>query len=118
MLLRRSADRSEPREIEAARLESGHHPVEGFHPHQWRRGSDAIAGAWQHTMLGPVVRKCLVEQQRRLEHDTAGAGFDLDDDGREALSAGVEAEIERHDCPGYQLCIVPSVRRAIGRYAR
>ena len=48
-------------------------------------------------MLRAVLRKSFVEGHRLLEDDTAAIGVDLEDDGAEALGAGVEAEVERHE---------------------
>ena len=44
----------------------------------------------------PVLRKRLIEQDRRLEHNAPHVLVDVEDDGGEALGAGVETKIERH----------------------
>ena len=51
----------------------------------------------QHAMLRAVSGNRLVEGHRLLEDDAAAIGVDLEDDGAEALGAGVEAEVERHE---------------------
>ena len=95
VLLRRSGNRGEAADVDARR-DPRHHRVECRCPHERRRHRHSRIRTPEHAMLRAVLRKSFVEGHRLLEDDTAAIGVDLEDDGAEALGAGVEAEIERH----------------------
>jgi hypothetical protein len=94
VLLRRSADGGQFCQIEAGRRDPADHPVERVGPHD-RRGDCLVRRApRQHAMVGPVLRQRLVEGQGGLEDDASGVA--VDDDGGQALGAGVESKIVGH----------------------
>src|SRR5687768_8990907 len=51
-------------------------------------------GTRQHAVASAVMRQRGIEAQRVLEHHFPGVA--VDDDGGQALGAGIEAEVQRH----------------------
>jgi hypothetical protein len=97
MLLRRSRDGADPRDVESSAGHRLEQPIEGRDPQERRRRGVARIVGGQHAVARAVFGKRFVEHQGVLEHDVAAGSVDRDDGRAEALGAGVESEIEVHD---------------------
>ena len=94
VLLRRPGDRRDSPEVDAALREPAEHHVQRLGPHHRRRHRLIRMSTRQHAVPGPVMRQRRIEAQRLCEHDLARVA--VDDDGGQALGAGIEAEVQRH----------------------
>jgi hypothetical protein len=94
VLLGGSRDPLDLPQVEAACGQTRHQAIERFCPHQRRRHAERGIRTGQHAVPRPVVRQLLVVRQRRLMHQAPQGAVDFDNDGGEALRAGVESEEE------------------------
>src|SRR5436190_22990140 len=97
VLLSRTRDRPDARQVDAARREHARHPVQRRRPHRRRRGDDAsVLAGGDDAVRGAILRELAIELEDVLEDDPPDGVGDLDDRRGQALGAGVESEIGGH----------------------